>query len=115
MILAWASPFKKTWSQKCNSSLIDGIYRRLASDIGPCAYISETIYFFLVFKKGNVSLIGAYMCLYAGEYQSFPIMSDRPDMSGKTEVGPSKYPTTSDLQPGYFLVSLDFWLTIRGL
>ena len=27
--------------------------------------------------------------------QSFPIASDRPDMSGKTEVGQAKYPTTS--------------------
>ena len=25
-------------------------------------------------------------------------------MSGKTEAGPAKYPTTSDLQSGYFLV-----------
>ena len=37
--------------------------------------------------------------------QSFPVTSDRPDMSGKTEVGPTKYPSTSDLQSGYFLVS----------
>ena len=35
-------------------------------------------------------------------YQSFPIMSDRPEMSGKTEVGPAKYPTTSDLQSDFF-------------
>ena len=34
--------------------------------------------------------------------QSFPITSDRPDMSGKTEVGPTKYPATSDLPSGYF-------------
>ena len=40
--------------------------------------------------------------------QSFPITSDRSDMSGKTEVGPTKYPSTSDLQSGYFLVSFVF-------
>ena len=34
--------------------------------------------------------------------QSLPITSDRPDMSGKTEVVPAKYLTTSDLQSGYF-------------
>ena len=34
--------------------------------------------------------------------QSFPIASDRPDMSGKIELGPTKYPATSDLQSGYF-------------
>ena len=34
--------------------------------------------------------------------QSFPITLDRPEMSGKTEVGPTKYPATSDLQSGYF-------------
>ena len=31
-------------------------------------------------------------------------------MSGKTEAGPVKYPTTSDLQSGYFL-SLLFFLS----
>ena len=39
--------------------------------------------------------------------QSFPITSDRP--TGKTEVGPAKYPTTSDLQSGYFLASFVFF------
>ena len=41
--------------------------------------------------------------------QSFPIASDRPDMSGKTEVGPAKYPTTSDLQSGYFFGQFCFF------
>ena len=35
-------------------------------------------------------------------YQSFPITSDRPYISGRPKVGPAKYPTTSDLQSGHF-------------
>ena len=40
--------------------------------------------------------------------QSFPTTSDRPDMSGETEVYMSEYPVTFDLQSGYFLVSSVF-------
>ena len=49
--------------------------------------------------------------IYLNKYgtQSFPIASDRPDMSGQTEVGPAKYPTTSDLQSGYFLGQVCFF------
>ena len=33
-------------------------------------------------------------------------------MSGKTEMGPAKYPTTSDLQSGYFWSVLFLFLVI---
>ena len=36
-------------------------------------------------------------------------------MSGKTEAGPTKYPTTSDLQSGYFIVSFVFWSRKVGM
>ena len=42
---------------------------------------------------------------------SFPITSDRPDMSGETDVGPTKYPVTSDLQSGYFFVQFRFFVS----
>ena len=46
---------------------------------------------------------------------SFPIASDRPDMSGKTEGCPAKYPTTSDLQSGYFFGQFCFLVVFFGL
>ena len=53
--------------------------------------------------------------MFNAGYQSFPITSDRPDMSGKTEVGPTKYPATSDLQSGYFFGQFCFFGRFFGL
>ena len=49
-----------------------------------------------------------YKLYYFHINQSFLITLERPDMSGKTEAGPAKYPTTSDLQSRYFLSVLSF-------
>ena len=50
----------------------------------------------------NLSRNVGYRIITVLRHQSFPITSDRPDISGKTEVGLTKYPATSDIQSGYF-------------
>ena len=59
----------------------------------------------LLLLKSELSPFSAVMT----DDQSFPITSDRPDMSGETDVGLTKYPATSDLQSGYFFGQFCFF------
>ena len=43
-----------------------------------------------------------FIIIFIAFESTCPITSDRPDMSCKTQVGQTKYPTTSDRQYGYF-------------